>query len=155
MSELKYFVNEYGEIIRTNVKKSEKSSYQISDNIQPELFFDEKEKCYKVKCGTAVYPLFDEEKGLSHFMNSKGEEVYYDSRIPVKDGEEPILSKINGKYMLKFGPDHKLLMPYESRNGEIYSQMKHEYGGTINIPFPSEKAINLAQMKAKLKGNSL
>ena len=145
----KFSIDEYGNIVGAT---DDKHYYVIENGISPQLFFDEKTSSYKVKCGIQIYPLFDEKNGMSRFKNSNGEQIGYDTRIPVKEGEEPIKFEENGKQMLKFGPNHKYIMPYESQNGEVYTQMKYEQGGTINIAFDNERPINLAQMKAKLRG---
>lgn len=147
----KFSIDEFGNIVGV---ADNKHYYVIEDGNLPQLFFDENTSSYKVKCGTQVYPLFDEKSGMSRFKNSSGETIGYDTRIPVKKGEEPIKFEENGKQMLKFGPEHKYVMPYESQNGEVYTQMKYEQGGTINIAFNNEKPINLAQIKAKLRGRN-
>lgn len=146
-----FSIDEYGNITGINDCKH---YYVIENGISPQLFFDEKDHFYKVKCGTHIYPLFDEKYGMSRFKNQDGEIIGYDTRIPVKKGEEPIKFEKDGKQMLKFGPDHKYIMPYESQNGEVYTQMKYEQGGTINIAFHNEKPINLAQIRAKLGGRN-
>lgn len=100
-------------------------------------------KTCMIKCQDKLYPLFDEKGGLSEFVDTEGHSISYDSRIPVKEGEEPILEEVEGKHIIKFGKNHEYRIPLESANGEYYSQMKHENGGTINIPFPWQQGFKV------------
>lgn len=134
-------IDEFGMIIRENKPKKDKITYQVENGAKIELMLDEQTKTCVVKCQGKTYPLFDEQNGMAEFVDSTGKAIYYDSRIPVKAGEEPIREEIDGKSIIKFGKNHEYTIPFESQNGEYYTQMKYEKGGTINIGFPGETGI--------------
>ncbi|MBE6444699.1 MAG: hypothetical protein E7019_01375 [Alphaproteobacteria bacterium] len=79
--------DEYGRIIRKNKPKKNKTIYQVEDGAKIELVLDEQTKTCMVKCQDRTYPLFDEQNGKAEFVDSKGNPIYYDSRIPVREGE--------------------------------------------------------------------
>lgn len=127
-------IDEFGRIIRTaSALEKNKRLYTIEADEKPRLIFDEHSESWKVQSGNQKYTLFDEKQGLAHFKDTNGEPVYYDSRIPVKEGEEPYREEVDGKMIIKFGPDHKYTMPAESENGDMYDQMRYERGGTITV----------------------
>lgn len=146
--------DEYGRIIRENKPKKNKTTYQVEDNAKIELMLDEQTKTCMVKCQDKTYPLFDEQNGMAEFIDSKGNPIYYDSRIPVKEGEEPIREEIDGKQIIKFGKNHEYTIPFESQNDEYYTQMKYEKGGTINIDFPGQTGFENELNKLKSKANN-
>lgn len=137
-SEHRACFDEFGRIIRENKPKKNKITYQVENDAKIELVLDEHTKTCMVKCQNKMYPLFDEQNGKAEFVDNTGKTIDYDSRIPVKEGEEPIREEINGKSIIKFGKNHEYTIPFESQNGEYYTQMKYEKGGTINIDFPGQ-----------------
>ncbi|MBE6448227.1 MAG: hypothetical protein E7018_02890 [Alphaproteobacteria bacterium] len=147
--------DEYGRIIRENKPKKNKITYQVEDDAQIELMLDEQTKTCMVKCKDKTYPLFDEQNGMAEFVDSKGNLIYYDTQIPVKEGEEPIREEIDGKHIIKFGKNHEYTIPFESQNGEYYTQMKYEKGGTINIDFPGQTGFKNELNKLKRENNNV
>jgi len=134
----------YGERINPNSgkKRGNKIIHQVIDGAQIELVLDEQTKTWMAKCQDKLYPVFTKENGLATFEDSTGHQIYYDSRIPVKEGEEPIREGTNEENsMIKFGPNHEYEMPFSSQNGEYYTQMRYENGRTINIGRPGAKSI--------------
>lgn len=130
-------INEFGQIIGWSPMKQR--LFTIEKNEKPQLIFDEHSESWQVQCGNKRYTLFDEKLGLAHFKDTDGQPIYYDSRIPVKEGEEPYREEVNGKMIIKFGPDHKYTMPAESENGEMYDQMRYEKGCTVTVAISKEK----------------
>lgn len=127
-------VDEFGRVLRTSsAPEKNKRLYTIKTDEKPQLIFDEHSESWKVQSGNKRYTLFDEKQGLAHFRDTNGQPIYYDSRIPVKEGEEPYREEVDGKMIIKFGPNHKYTMPAESETGEMYDQMRYEKGGTITV----------------------
>ena len=139
--------NQYGQIHRTDKPYKDKKTYTIEEGAELEFVLDEYSKTCMVKCQDKLYPLFDEKNGKAEFVDTDGYAVYYDARIPVKEGEEPIREEIDGKSVVKFGKNHEYTIPFASENGEYYTQMKYETGGTINIPFPGQKGFEIEENK--------
>ena len=133
------------ELSEKNKPKKNKITYQVQDNAKIELMLDEQTKTCMVKCQDRTYPLFDEQNGMAEFIDSKGNLIYYDSRIPVRKGEEPIKEEIDGRHIIKFGKNHEYTIPFESQNGEK--------GGTINIDFPRQTGFMNELNKLKSETN--
>jgi len=137
--------NQYGQIHRTDKPYKDKKTYTIEEGAELEFVLDEYSKTCMVKCQDKLYPLFDEQNGLAQFVDSRGNSIHYDARIPVKEGEEPIREEIDGKSVIKFGKNHEYSIPFASENGEYYSQMKYETGASINIPFPGQTGFKIEE----------
>ncbi len=133
--------DEYGRIKNQNQKQKNKTTYQIASDATLNLVLDEQNKTCQILCEGKLYPLFDEKNGLAEFVDQQGNLMHYDKRISIKPGQEPIVEIVNGRELIKFGPNHEYKIPFASENGEYYTQMKYETGETINIPFPSNKAF--------------
>lgn len=151
--------DKYGRVIRSALAPcKDKTVHIVTSDAKPQLIFDQDCEEWKVKCGEKIFPLFDEKQGLTGFQDDKGKRIHYDHRIPVKEGEEPYKEVIDGKTVIKFGPDHRYTMPYESKNGETYEQMKYEKGGTVGVYKSKESydrrnssQISIAQRVRQLK----
>lgn len=154
IKESKAHFDEYVRIIRENKPQKDKTTYQVEDGAKIELVLDEQTKTCMVRCQDKTYPLFDEQNGLAEFVDSTGKPIFYDSRIPVKEGEEPIREEIDGRHIIKFGKNHEYTIPFESQNGEYYTQMKYEKGGTINIDFPRQTGFMNELNKLKSETNN-
>ena len=137
--------DQYGRIHRTDKPYKDKKTYTIEEGAELEFVLDEYSKTCMVKCQDKLYPLFDEQNGLAQFVDSRGNSIHYDARIPVKEGEEPIREEIDGKSVIKFGKNHEYSIPFSSQNGEYYHQMKYEAGGSINIPFPGQEGFKIEE----------
>ena len=145
-------IDKYGRALTVNVyiPQKDKEIYTIEKGAELEFVLDEQRKTCMIRCQDKLYPLFDEKNGHAEFIDTDGNSVYYDNRIPVKEGQEPILEELEGKYIIKFGKNHAYHIPYESENGEIYTQMKYDKGSTINISSPRAIPIDLDAFRAKL-----
>jgi len=133
--------NQYGQRHRTDQPQKDKEIYTIEKGAELEFVLDEQTKTCMIKCKDKFYPFFDEKGGQAEFVDTEGYSIQYDTRIPVKEGEEPILEEQEGKHIIKFGKNHEYQVPFASVNGEYYTQMKYENGGTINISFPGHQGF--------------